>query len=133
MDALAPLSNLVDALGRLGPDPALLAGGIVGLTLAVVLLAHFGDLWGSVRARRGAATLQAELIAMVAQNRATEEALRRRLDDAERDRAVTREELDETRAQLALLRHQRQRLITMMRDVVARLPEPAIRMRGGVT
>ena len=80
-----------------------------------------------------AETLQETLLKMVRANQATEEALRRRLDEAERDRVVTREELEETRAQLALLRHQRRRLITMMRDVVARLPEPAIRSRGGVT
>ena len=133
MDPVAPLAGLVDTLGRLGPGPALLAGLIVAMTLSVILLARYGNLWGAMRAGRSAETLQETLIAMVAANRATEEALRRRLDDAERDRAVTREELDETRAQLALLRHQRRRLITMMREVVTRLPEPAIRSRGGVT
>ena len=129
MDPVAPLAALVEALGRLGPGPALLAGGIVALTLSVILLARYGNLWGAMRAGRNAETLQETLIAMVAANRATEEALRRRLDDAERDRSVTREELDETRTQLALLRHQRRRLITMMREVVARLPEPPIQAR----
>ena len=133
MDPLAPLTGLVDALGKLGLWPSLLAGAIVGMTVGVILLARYGQLWAGVRAGRNAETLQSTLIAMVAANRATEDALRRRLDDAERDRTVTREELDETRAQLALLRHQRRRLITMMREVITRLPEPVIRSRGSVT
>lgn len=133
MDPVAPLAALVDTLGRLGPAPAIGAGLIVGMTLAVIMLARFGNLWAGARSAQTGESLQATLVAMVQANRATEEALRRRLDDAERDKAVTREELDETRAQLALLRHQRRRLITIMRDVVARLPEPAIRTRGGVT
>lgn len=131
MDPVAPLAGLVDALGRLGRAPAILAGGIVGLTLAVILLARLGNLWAAVRAGKGAATLQTELIALVRDNRATEDALRRRLDEAERDRAVAREELEELRAQIALLRHQRRRLITMLRDVIHRLPEPPILARGG--
>ena len=133
MDPVAPLAALADVLGRLGPGPALLAGIIVAMTLSVILLARYGNLWGAMRAGRSAETLQETLIAMVAANRATEEALRRRLDEAERAKAVTREELDETRAQLALLRQQRRRLITMMREVLTRLPEPAIRSRGSVT
>ena len=76
---------------------------------------------------------QAQCLAMIADLRATEQALRQRLDDESRGRAMLQDEVEDFRVQIALLRHQRRRLIEMLRRFVAALPEPAAQARVGET
>ncbi len=118
------LTELVEQLQGSGPVGAFVAAAIVGLTLAVIVLARFKDLWSNVRDRSQAVDFQGKLLTMIDKLQASEDALRHRVEDLSQDKRTLQEDLDELRVQMALLRHQRRRLIDMLRHVVATLPEP---------
>lgn len=121
------LGPLLDILQHSGPTGAILAGAIVGVTLALILLAHFKGLWGTLSTEARQAQFQLQCLALIADLRATEAALRKRLEDESLNRGRLQDEMEQDRVQLALLRGQRQRLIAMLRQMVAALPEPAAR------
>lgn len=129
----AALSGLVDLLGRSGVVGTVIAGVIVGLVLAVILVGHFKGLWVDLQGRSQSVELQGKLLKLVETQQAAEEVLRRRLDLAEHGRDTAEEERDDLRVQCDLLRHQRRRLLDLTRQLVKRLPEPAIRRPAGET
>ena len=123
-DAMPGLSldHLIELLDHSGPKGALLAGAIVGLTLALILVGRIKGMWDTIRPAGSAgvdpaatAQFQAQCIAMIAELRQSEEALRRYLSELQRDNRAQEDELDEMRVQLALLRSQRRRLLDLLR------------------
>ncbi len=123
-DAIPGLSidHLVELLDHSGPKGALLAGAIVGLTLAIILVGRLKGVWEMIRPAAVAgvdpaatAAFQAQCIAMIAELRQSEEKLRRYLDDLQHDKSALQDDLDEMRVQIALLRSQRRRLLDLLR------------------
>ena len=129
-DADLGLGGLLDVLRQSGPVGAALAGVIVALTISVIVLARVRNLWDGVRDRSQGIDFQAKLLLTIDKLQASEDALRRRVDELGLIKATQQEQLDDLHVQLALLRHQRRRLIEMLRQTIARLPEPAVRVGG---
>ena len=116
------IDHLLDLLDHSGPKGALMAGGIVGLTLALILVGRIKGIWDTIRPAQTAgvdpvatAAFQAQCIAMIAELRQSEEKLRRYLDDLQHDKSALQDDLDEMRVQIALLRSQRRRLLDLLR------------------
>ena len=112
-DGLLP--GLLAILQQSGPAGAVVAGGIVGLVLTLILLAHFKGLWSDLKGRSQSTEFQDKLLALIANQQASEEALRRHLDELSRDKTSLQAERDDLRVQIVLLRSQRRRLIEMLR------------------
>ena len=115
MGAVDAVSGLIDALLKTGPYGALAAAVIIGCTLALIVFARTTDLWSGIRSRGQEVAFQAKLLELIDRLSASEDALRKRVDELSRDKATLVDDLDELRASLALLRNQRRRLIDLLR------------------
>ena len=131
-DAIPGLSldHLIDLLDHSGPKGALMAGGIVGLTIALILVGRIKGVWELLHPAAPAgidpaatAAFQAQCIAMIAELRQSEEKLRRYLDALQQDKSSLQDDLDEMRVQIALLRSQRRRLLDLLRRHAPHGPE----------
>lgn len=109
------LSGLLDIVQRSGPAGALIASGIVGLAFAVILLAHFKDLWVGVRGRTQEVAFRDKLLNLIDKLTASEDALRKQVDELSHQRGALQDDVDELRVSLSLLRSQRRRLIDYLR------------------
>ena len=115
MDAL--ITGLITGLSNSGPIGAVIAAVIIGLALSLMAFAKTRELWSDTRGRSQGVELQDNMLAMIKDLRASEEALRKRIDDLGRENGAMRDEVDELRASLSLLRNQRRKLIEHMRNL----------------
>lgn len=109
---IAGFLDLLRQSGRFGP---LAAAVLIGLTLSLIIFARAKNLWDDGRGRTQSLELGDRLLKMVDSLQASEQALRERLAEMSRETSAQRDEIDELRAGIALLRSQRRRLIELMR------------------
>lgn len=113
MDVL--VTGRLTTLTNAGPVGAFLAALLVGLGLMVIVYARTKDLWTDTKGRTQGVEFQDRLLKLVDTLTASEAALRLRIDDVLRDNGTLRDDVDALRADLALVRNQRRRLIEMLR------------------
>lgn len=132
------LEWLVEMIRGGGPLAAIASGVLVGLGLTALIIARTVGLVSSGKADMQGPAFQDRLLKFVDALTANETALRQRIDRLQGDNQTLAadkigmaEEIAELRASLALLRHQRKRLIELMRTIKSdRLGPAAIRAAG---
>ena len=101
---------LVAIIQSTGPYGALIISVIVGLVLCVIVIARMKGIIGESR-------FQDRLLVALDQLSKSEEACRKRIDALSAENGTLRDEIDEMRATLSLIRNQRRRLLELMRGV----------------
>lgn len=109
--------GFVHVLGGLGERGVIVVSVVVGLALAVVLIAHFGGVYRDRRADRQGLDFVDRLIAQVDKLSQRELTLRADLERQERDSDSHRIRAAELQADIELMRSQLRRTIETLRAV----------------
>lgn len=109
------IGALVSDLAKTGPFGAAIAGLVIALALAIIIFARVKDLWSDDKGRSQSIEVADLTLKLIDTLMASERALRERIDEISRERDHDRDEIDALRADLALVRGQRRRLIELLR------------------
>ena len=106
---------LVKFLQEAGPFAMIGAGSVVGLFILMVLLSKGQGVLLATREGKQTAEFQDKLLALVDKLTASEDALRKRLEEVQGENATLRDDVVEMKVTLSLIREQRRRLIDLLR------------------
>lgn len=128
MDLLAGLPGLIAALSAGGPFAVGAATLLVGCVAALILSSRVREMLAGTKAVEQSTQVQATMLDIVRMLREDETRLRKKIDALESDNDVLRDDVMELRTTLSLIRHQRRRLLRLLRAAAAdgRLPEGSV-------
>lgn len=115
MDSVGPI---LAGVRELGPVAAVVVACALGIVGSILLLRWSRDLLASDRTAGQATAFQDRLLKAVEALTASENALRARLDELMGENASLRDQADDMRETLALIRAQRRRLIGVLQKAI---------------
>ena len=118
------LAGLIPILLGLGQPAVIAAGLVIGGVVALLLFSRLRGVLLTDREGRQSAELVKSALTLIDDLRKTEADLRRRLSLAENDRDDAQDALLELRVSLDLLRGQRRRLVSYLRQYLAGTLKP---------
>ena len=118
MEVIAGLPGLIAALSSAGPLAVTAATMFVACFAALILSTRVREMLAGAKAVEQSTQFQGSLLDLVRMLREDELRLRAKINALETDNDVLRDDLVELRTTLSLIRHQRRRLLRILREAV---------------